>query len=253
MSTKIRFEPFGQIIALTEICAGFQNIVRQWIEESGDALFAFRQQLADGFADAERFWNEEEAEAFAVLAQGGWLGLERYFSRSQTRLIVQLCKGKGESAMNDAILGYFNSNDYALLASMSKEWVRVPYLRDRQPIVQDALSAHKAGQFTLSIPSLLPLAEGLAAEILGTNGTNAVRAMAADWKFREADAWAQEFCNVVEQVIYKHYTFGKDPAPYLNRHGILHGRVRDYASDLNSTRVFLLIDAIADLWRTNQQ
>jgi hypothetical protein len=53
----------------------------------------------------------------------------------------------------------------------------------------------------------------------------------------------------VAQVYYKGYEFGKDTAPYLNRHGILHGRVFDYPSALNSTRVFLLIDAVAELWR----
>jgi hypothetical protein len=42
-------------------------------------------------------------------------------------------------------------------------------------------------------------------------------------------------------------------APYLSRHGILHGSVPNYATGVNSTRVFLLIDAIADLWLQKQK
>src|SRR5205809_4439666 len=64
---------------------------------------------------------------------------------------------------------------------------------------------------------------------------------------------AQVFADVVEDVIYKRYDFRNDPAPYLNRHGILHGRVPDYADKLNSIRVFLLVDAIAYLWLEKQQ
>ena len=82
---------------------------------------------------------------------------------------------------------------------------------------------------------------------------NVVKAVARDWKQREAEVWAKVFADVVENVIYKRYDFGNDPAPYLNRHGILHGRVPDYADKLNSIRVFLLVDAIAYLWLEKQQ
>jgi hypothetical protein len=96
----------------------------------------------------------------------------------------------------------------------------VVYLSDRQAIIRDAISAHKTGQFTLSIPAMLPLAEGLAAEILETTATGVVRALAEDWRSAEAEAWSQEFWNAVDKVIYKRYAFGKEPATYLNRRGM---------------------------------
>jgi hypothetical protein len=248
--------PFDQMVSMVRAFAEFQNNlqkrVQQWLDENRDALVAFHHHLAADLAELERYRSEEEDEAFAILSQGGWVGMERHLTFSDIRGVVQLYKTHGETAMNQTIVLYFDKQDYALLVAMSADWARVPYLRDRQAIISDAVSAHKAGQFTLSIPALLPLAEGLAAEILGDTTTRAVQKVAADWKSREAEVWAQEFCNVVEQVIYKGYTFGKDPAPYLNRHGILHGRVPDYASAINSTRVLLLIDAIAELWHAKQ-
>jgi len=39
---------------------------------------------------------------------------------------------------------------------------------------------------------------------------------------------------------------------YLNRHGILHSRFFDYPTALNSSRVFLFVDAVAELWHEKQ-
>jgi hypothetical protein len=98
-----------------------------------------------------------------------------------------------------------------------------------------------------------PRGRAKSAEISGTSKTDAVQKVATNWKAREAEAWSNGFYEVVEQVIYKYYKFGVDPAPYLTRHGILHGRVFDYASKLNSTRVFLLLDTVAELWHEKQK
>ena len=105
------------------------------------------------------------------------------------------------------------------------------------------MAAHRAGQYTLTVPALLPLAEGLSAEIMGTTAgrQNVVKAVARDWRAREQELWTELYSDVVVHVIYKNYDFDKDPAPYLNRNGILHGRVPDYGTDLNSIRVFLFV------------
>jgi hypothetical protein len=42
----------------------------------------------------------------------------------------------------------------------------------------------------------------------------------------------QGFCDFVAHLYYKGYEFGKDTAPYLNRHRILQGRVFDYPSSV---------------------
>ena len=157
--------------------------------------------------------------------------------------------------MNDAIANYFNANACIRISEITDGWSSIPYLRDRQAIIRDALSAHREGRFTLSVPALLPLVEGLSVEILGNavRNENAVKAVARDWKQRESEVWAQVFADVIEHVVYKRYDFRTDPAPYLSRHGILHGRIPDYANEVNSIRVFLLIDAVADLWFAKQK
>ena len=123
----------------------------------------------------------------------------------------------------------------------------------RQQIIADALFAHRNGLYTLSIPTLLPFVDGLSAEILGSTTKNAVAQFAEDRRANDPEIWVQGFCDFMAQVFYKGYRFGTDSAPYLNRHAILHGRVFDYPSALNSTRVFLLLDALADFWHERQQ
>ena len=249
------FEPFTQIAGILKALTGLHDNLAQTTQEWMEQLQQGMYKRSREFAAALAAHDKEQAEAFRVLAQGGWVGMERHFTSSQARAALEIHKAKRESAMNDAIADYFNANACARLSEITNGWSSIPYMRDRQAIIRDAVSAHREGRFTLAVPSLLPLAEGLSVEILGNalRNENAVKAVAREWKQRETEIWAQVFADVIEHVIYKCYDFRKDPAPYLSRHGILHGRIPDYATGVNSIRVFLLIDAIADLWREKQR
>jgi len=150
------------------------------------------------FAAAMAEYEKQQDEAFKILAHhGGWLGMERHFTSSQAGLVVQLYKTEGDAAMNDAIANYFNINHCARLSEMTDGWASIPYLRDRQAIVRDAVSAHREGHFTLTVPALLPLVDGLSAEIVGiaVGNRNVVKAVARDWKQREAEVWGAGICG----------------------------------------------------------
>lgn len=225
----------------------------QIAERMNSSMAHIAEMMTAAAASFERYCEEEAPEACTLLWRAGWVGMDRHFSITELRESVLLHKTEGEAAMNDAILAYFNEDDSAPLEAMSKYWLRIPYLREREKIVRDAVYAHKNGLFTLSIPALLPLVDGLSAEIIGIQSMKAVALLAEDRRAHDPELWVQGLCDFVAQVFYKGYRFGTDPAPYLNRHGILHGRVFDYPSALNSTRVFLLIDAVAQLWQENQK
>lgn len=250
MNGEIRLEPFNHIAALINAFARIQDDLQQSMAQLQEGVSQIAGQLAAGMAEYERV----EGEAVKVLSQGSWCGMERHLTGPQVRSALEICKTNGEAAMNDAIAEYLNGNDCALLVAMTEEWARIPYLLDRQAIVRDAMSAHRAGQFTLSIPTLLPLAEGLCAEHLSRSETDVMTVLAKDLRSR-GEIWEQVISDVVENVIYRYYKFGQAPVPdaYLNRNGILHGRILDYASKVNSTRVFLLIDMVAELWHAKRR
>jgi len=252
MSTPIT--PLAVVLALLDHVrnAGLnaQRSAEQMLEEVRRNITSLNEQILKANADYEKV----ETEAFELLKRGGWLGMERHLTGPQVRSVLQIANTSGESAAHDALGRYFSANDCALLEAMTEEWLVIPYLRDREAIIRDAMSAHRARHYTLTVPSLLPFAEGLSAEIIrNPAGQNVVKAVAREWRSREQEPWTELYLDVVLHVIYKSYDFATDPAPYLNRHGILHGRVPDYASALNSMRVFLLIDCVANLWREKQK
>jgi hypothetical protein len=230
-------------------------MVTTFQETANEAVAGFQQtmegadrQFANAMAGYEQYINEEEAKVFEALKQGGWIGLERYFSLTRARAALEMYNTAGEAAMNESISKYFNNNKGAHLARMADRWLGVPYLRDRMEIISQALDAHRTGQYALTIPALLPVAEGLCTEIIGSARVNAVQRMAQHWHTTENGVWVELFRAIVHDVIYSWYRPGTGPAPYLNRHAIVHGWVTGYWSEANSTRVFLLVDAIANRW-----
>lgn len=250
-----QFDPFVQVAgfirALTNLHDNVVQNTQDWMTELQRTLDNSSREFAAAMAQFEK----EQDEAFKVIALGGWVGMERHFTSLQARVVHQLHNAEGDVAMNNAVADYFNRNDCALLSEMVDTWSRIPYLSLRKSIIEDVLWAHRQGRSTVSIPALLPLAEGLSADIMGgpVRDRNVVKAVARDWKLRETEIWSEVFADVVEHVIYRYYDFYTDPAPYLSRHGILHDRVSNYATPLNSVRVFLLIDAIGFLWLDKQR
>jgi hypothetical protein len=243
----------GAVKLVHDFQVNLQRGVEQWMAQQQLSWARIAEMMAIAAANFERYQNEEEPEACKLLADAGWLEMHRHFCLQHLRETVVVYKTQGEAAMNDAIVEYFNHDDCALLVEMSEGWMSVPYLGDRENIIRDAVEAHKHGKFTLSVPTLLPLVDGLSAEILGNQSMKAVALLANERRANDPEIWAQAFCDFVAHVYYKGYEFGKENAPFLSRHGILHGRVFDYPSVLNSTRVFLFIDVIANIWHDTQK
>jgi hypothetical protein len=250
-------ETFDQAAAFAQLFTEFQSTLQRsiegWMAQQQLSWTRIGKMTAFAMEGFERYQREEEPVACKLLSDAGWLRMDRHFCLQHLRDAVVLHKVQGEAAMNDAIVEHFNRDDAALLVRMSEGWLSVPYLRDRTQIIRDAMDAHNQEKFTLSIPALLPLVDGLAAEVLGNPSMQAVALLANERRANDSEIWAQGFCDFVAHVYYKGYRFGIDTPPYLTRHGILHGRVFDYPSALNSTRVFLLIDTIADIWREKQK
>lgn len=242
----------GAVKLVHDFHSEMQRSVEEWMGQQQLSWARMAEMVSSAALSFEMYRNVEAPEACAVLCQAGWLRMDRHFSVTELRESLELHKTQGETAMNDAILAYFSEDNFALLETMSTSWNSVPYLRDRQKIIRDALFAHRNGLYTLSIPTLLPFVDGLSAEIIGSPTKNAVVRFAEDRRANDPEIWVQGFCDFMAQVLYKGYQFGKDSAPYLNRHAIVHGRVFDYPSALNSTRVFLLLDALADFWHESQ-
>jgi hypothetical protein len=127
-------------------------------------------------------------------------------------------------------------------------------MNKRKKAIRAAINAHKRRQFELTIPALLPLIDGLAAEIVvGTPNLKAKTIYAKDavkiYNADEAEVWSECVEQVVFGLVYRDYDFrtAKRPPSSVNRHGILHGKVVDYGSELNSYRVIFLLDVMVNI------
>ena len=108
------------------------------------------------------------------------------------------------------------------------------------------------GLHTFVIPTLLPLAEGLASEIVrDPRRTDAVMlASKAQMTHSVSDAdFGAATIEILKGSYYGREDFSQPASPErFNRHRILHGRIPDYGTAANSIRAFLLVDTVADMW-----
>lgn len=240
-------------LALRELVAPIQTALNEIPPEQRPSL---AQILKTGVDEYFKHLDAEEAQVANLLTKSGWLGMERHFTIVEVRALLAAHNKSGDAGVEKFVLDFFRADDVGLLTSRIGAWASIPYLEQRQNILGDALDAHRRQQYTLTVPSLLPLAEGLSAEIMGKplgKKVNVVTALAKQIGDTDKETWSQVFLNVICDTFYKSYTFGEQTAPYLNRHGILHGRTSDYATEANSLRVFLLLDVLADFWHEEQR
>jgi hypothetical protein len=218
-----------------------------------DTLDQLRRVAAEIAAAAERQREEEpqQREFFTLLAQRGWVGLENHVSPGEYPDLLKGTHEHGGEWLDAELCSGAREDDCAALKDIVEPWWSVPYLADRRPIIEDALHAHEEGRYALSIPALMPLVDGLTAEIVGVTKWHErqaiyVRQAAVAYHDAEEEVWSEGLLTVVSEQVFKPYAFGSAAAPSLiNRHGVLHGRISGYASEANSLRTVLLIDIFA--------
>jgi hypothetical protein len=140
-------------------------------------------------------------------------------------------------------------------------------------VVEDALEAHINGKYTLSVPALLPLIEGVASSILATSAgkpSRIVNDAISNW---HTEFLHQASKEILLNLVTSPMLYGSVPPEYftpekfakwlasegltesqsLNRHSILHGVQINYASKENSLRAFLLLDVLYFMKRKGQR
>lgn len=209
-------------------------------------------------------------KAAKILADHGWW----IFPNLTVDFCYELVKHEHEvttETVTSAIIEYASYDGYAIIEEMIAKWSD-PVFHRRHHIFDDALSAHRQGWYTLSIPALLPQVEGIIREKLGD--------VLGEFTWRFETTYTR-FCNETPTISelperdHGYYSRGEveavandvvlsavnklfdnfDPSQeyrsaVLNRHAVCHGRWLSYHTLENSTRLFLLLDALHDLlWR----
>lgn len=223
-------------------------------------LSAFALPMREIFRDLFRSIeeNEEIAEAFK---RCGW-PLAPSMPNELRERVVQLYQQDKSRYVSNVILGHYHRSQFENLVKMVESWRTHPLFSSRMHIIDDALEAHKTGKYTLSLPSLLPLIEGILNEYVTRNKLPArcgnirkvYEAVIGDVDNYSLTTWAivQTLRYQLENSTYTYTKFEqelkKSPNGRLvSRHTVLHGISTNYHKPSNSLKVFVLLDAISSL------
>jgi hypothetical protein len=207
---------------------------------------------------------EDDERLKRILLDHGWWVLQKDITGTVKREILRLGQDAQPSAVDAYLCGLFRAEDLSRLRAKANTWFELPYFATRRQILVDCLEAHKSGQYTLTVPTLLPLLDGMTrafrkAYIRPGRAKNPNRLMQVNqfaeyYRRKEPALWGTPFATIVKTVVYSHFDFATTARPSsLNRHGILHGEIADYATEANSLKTFLLIDTVAVFARVFQE
>jgi len=176
------------------------------------------------------------------------VGLENHLAADSTLELLEGFRQNGDDWLDSELCAEARADSHAVIKNIIGNWWDVPYLAERRPIVEDAVRAHEDGRYTLSIPALMPLVDGLTAVIVSAQirrpgGVICARQAADMYSKENEEIWSEALLTVITEQVFKSYSFESGSAPsMLNRHGILHGRISSYGTEANSFRTILLID-----------
>lgn len=175
-----------------------------------------------------------------------------------SKIARQLKQGDTEGA-STTLLAYCTSE---YIEKLSSKWWTIEQIKIRKKLIQDALRAHKEGQYTLSIHALLPQIEGIITDWIYTRlPENEIpwRQESKTKKFRDLvlhnPPTTFTYRRIVESAVdfivggpvlktFKRWVDQIDQA-FPNRHVVQHGKYNDLLfTEENSTKLFLLIDTI---------
>lgn len=238
----------------------FQKIQLEWVGR----ISVIGDQVQKKFIKLEA-----DTEEIAPVLQKSGLWLSPSMSFDFYRKIIALAKkpsiSKGD--VEKQYLDYFCWNDCEFLRQIVEGWRKKRFFKDRMEIIDDALEAHINKKYTLSIPTLLPLIEGIASSLSGKAAGHPKQII----KKAIGDSYP-DYLTAASEVIFldlletiglfgyinnqffspgKYSTYlienGIQEKSCLNRHAIMHGVQLNYASEINSLKVFLILDMLSIL------
>ena len=219
----------------------------------------FGNMLPEIFRGFEKIIEENE-RAVEAFRHAGW-PIAPSMPKDLIARITELdAEGKTRFA-SQVIMSYYKRQNYKNLNSMVDGWETHPLFVPRMHIVKDALAAHCNGQYTLSIPALLPLIEGVLHDYIRLNKlveshkiTETIKTAIGDTDDQDIAIWAianilflQLENNVYDKFDYKIELSKSRKSRKINRHTVLHGVATHYNKSAYSLRVFLILDAISAL------
>jgi hypothetical protein len=130
---------------------------------------------------------------------------------------------------------------------LAESWMDAPSFKARRRFILDGIRDHRAGRYRVSVPTLLPLIEGIAIEEFKPmcRDTTPKDALAIGRSIAEESLLDAAIVDTA-MLLYNNLDFStvRPTSRQLNRHFVLHGRSTAYGTEENSARVLYHLDQI---------
>lgn len=203
-------------------------------------------------------YHKDSAEAFKAV---GWT-IAPSMDRELREKVVLLHQQNKTRHISQVIIGYYHRNSFEKLKSAVATWESNPLFSSRMHIFRAALKAHCEGNYTLSVPALLPQIEGILNEYVKVNNLEArlgkiekvYNAVIGDLDEYPLTSWA--IANtLLYQLQTNTFTFTNFEVEFrkaannrkTTRHTVLHGITTNYDKPIHSLKAFILLDALSCL------
>jgi hypothetical protein len=265
--TQTKTQPLVQYIG--HLARSFFRKLGEFAIKVDELPIEAKQEIKEGFVRmlaisgkhraSIKLLTQEDDELSRILSARGWWILQRDINGPVKRELLRLGREGKTSEIDCYLCSLFNENDGARLRERIEAWFKLPYLADRKPIILDSLEAHKAGKWTLTVPALLPLVDGLMRRFRKEHlrrSKNPNKTIHADkfvdyYRRNQPKLFGKSFASFVREHMFAKFDFSNGASPSsINRHAILHGEAFDYATEVNSLKVFLLLDTISQFIQT---
>jgi len=203
-------------------------------------------------------YHKDSAEAFK---SAGW-AIAPSMNRELREKVVLFHQQNKTRHISQVILGYYHKNNFSKLKSTVASWETNPLFSSRMHIFKAALKAHCEGNYTLSVPALLPQIEGVLNEYVKLNKLETklgkvekvYNAVIGDLDEYPLTSWA--IANtLLFQLQTSTFTFTDFEIEFkksannrkTTRHTVLHGIATNYNKPIHSLKAFVLLDALSCL------
>ena len=182
---------------------------------------------------------------------------------------IQMCADKYKSGDRRAItllfFSIYQKENCEYLVSVVQEWKQNPYFKRWNMILDEALDSHIHKKYSVAIPALLLVAEGIATDYCkGNDIFDKTIKSKGNIKIRKAlektskekrellltDFFVQMLFSIIDNKIFEKTdkldsSITRGYEHFLNRHAIMHGLSSKYGSLKNSLQCFLILDVLS--------
>jgi len=249
-----------------EITYGLDNIMRRMSAYMTAVGLAAQKMSSLGVFDDLIQLVQAHKDAAEAFKAAGWPIAPSMPFELRERVIAVHKQGKTQY-ISRIIMGYYQRNNHRHLIETVEAWNSNPVFAPRMSIIKDVLEAHCRGQYTLSVPTLIPQIEGVFNDYVHASGLEAklgkiqevYKAVIGDpdkYSLPNFHIWVIA-TTLLYQLQTNTYVFTdfedeiKKPVNrrQVTRHTVSHGVALKYDRPIHSLKGFLLLDAVSALHR----